>query len=179
MGFTRVTKKGEVDNEQPLRLRPVDGDATTLKSAVVEGMTSAVIYAKHNYFTLKWKESPTFRACHTALQDTIMVQQNPKVTQCMCLGLGTFTGDDRERDNDDEDRDDSLMQLVAFECMIEQLSKDSHITQMEIQKLTKTQGRSSQSNMYIFKTQPSAISTRSCSNSRATRSFIPRNQLTT
>ena len=179
MGFTRVTKKEEADDEQPLRLRPVDGDPATLKSAVVEGMTSAVLDAKHIYFTLKWKESRTFRACHTALQDTIMVQQNPKVTQCMCLGLGTFTGDDRERDNDDGDRDDSLMQLVAFECMIEQLSKDSHITQMEIKKLTKTQGRSSQSDMYIFKTQPSALLTSSCSKARATRSFTPRNLMTT
>ena len=133
MGFTRVTKKGEVDNEQPLQLRRLDRDPATLKSAVVEGMTSAVIYAKHNYFNLKWKESPTFRSCHTAFQNTIMVQENLKVTQCMCLGLGTFTGDDTERDVDDEDRNDSLMQLVAFECMIEQLSMAPHITFIEIQ----------------------------------------------
>lgn len=126
------TRRSDVDDERPIRLRDIDGDPATWRSRVVEDMTFEVINAKHNYFTVKWKHSPTYRACSSALNETVMVQKNLNITQCMCLGLGTFTGDDTKNNNDEEDRDSSLMQLVAFECMVAQLSTATGLSLEEI-----------------------------------------------
>ena len=103
-----------------LRLGDFYCDPKLKAEPVLEGMTFKVISEKHQRFSKEWRKRPEYHQWVAVMEQTILKQQQIKISVCMCLGLGTLTGTTRISDIDFRER--SLAQLVVFESLVDLLS---------------------------------------------------------
>lgn len=110
---------------------PLSADfLSSIEEPSPESLTAAVsmesLIAKHQKYTDAWRSSSGFSACHELLTNTVLKQENIRVTQCMCLGLDTLSG--RQMVPQGKKKYSRPMsQLVAFEGWVELLSMSQNL----------------------------------------------------